>query len=169
MLGGRGPPARDLSAAFTLTERRLVSGKILERCDALDGAVDGMVQRTEECQSVFDLDADVPTCPGPRDGTCLSAQQKVAVGDIFAGAETTTGETIYSSFPFDTGHTVGDAAFWEFISPLILDPGAVGFVFVAPNRTDEPRRRCRYGATNVFVPQAAMTSSAVLTLLAGSG
>lgn len=130
--GGPFAGLPDLSAAFTLAERRLLSSKVLEQCDALDGVVDGMVQRMQDCQATFDLDTDVPTCPGPRDGTCLSAQQKVAIGNIFAGAETTAGESIYSSFPFDTGYTVGDAAFWEFISPLILDPGAVGFVFGTP-------------------------------------
>jgi pimeloyl-ACP methyl ester carboxylesterase len=130
--GGPFAGLPDLSAAFTLAERRLLSTKLLERCDALDGAVDGIVQRTEACQASFDVEEDVPTCPGPRDGSCLSAEQKVAIDNIFSGAETTAGEPIYSSFPFDTGYAGGDAAFWEFISPLILDPGAVGFVFGTP-------------------------------------
>jgi pimeloyl-ACP methyl ester carboxylesterase len=130
--GGPFAGLPDLSAAFTQPERQLLSNKVLERCDALDGVVDGMVHRTTDCQSIFDLDADVPTCPGPRDGSCLSAAQKVAIGNIFAGGETTAGEPIYSSFPFDTGYTAGDANFWEFVSPLILDPGAVGFVFGTP-------------------------------------
>lgn len=121
----------DLSAAFTPPERQLLSDKVLEQCDGLDGVVDGMVQRTVDCQAVFNLDAHVPTCTGPRDGTCLSAAQKVAIGNIFAGA-TTSGGPLYSSFPFDTGYAGQDAAFWEFIAPLILDPGAVGFIFSSP-------------------------------------
>lgn len=130
--GGPFAGLPDLSAAFTQAERQLLSAKVLEQCDALDGVADGMVQRTEDCQAVFNLETDVPTCSGPRDGTCLSAAQKVAIGNIFSGAETSGGDAIYSSFPFDAGHAAGDVAFWEFISPLLLDPGAVGFVFGTP-------------------------------------
>ena len=43
------------------------------------------------CQAAFDLDRDVPTCTGARDGTCLSAAQKTAIGKLFAGATTSTG------------------------------------------------------------------------------
>ena len=45
---------------------------VLAKCDALDGATDGLVQDTKACQAAFDLDRDVPTCTGARDGTCLS-------------------------------------------------------------------------------------------------
>jgi pimeloyl-ACP methyl ester carboxylesterase len=130
--GGPFAGLPDLSEAFTQVERQLLSSKVLDRCDALDGVVDGMVQDTQSCQTTFDLDTDVPTCPGARDGTCLSAQQKVIIGNIFAGAETSTGSPIYSSFPFDAGHAAGDAGFWEYIAPLLLDSGAVGFVFGTP-------------------------------------
>jgi feruloyl esterase len=122
----------DLSAAFTLAERALLSNKVLERCDALDGAVDGMVQNSVRCQRVFDLDDDVPTCPGARDGSCLTPEQKLAVGNIFAGARTSGGSPIYSRFPFDAGHIGFDVGFWEFIAPLILDSAAVGFIFGVP-------------------------------------
>ena len=36
---------------------------------------------------------------------------------------------MYSSFPYDAGHGSSGTPFWEFIAPLILDSGAVGFVF----------------------------------------
>lgn len=122
----------DLSGAFTLEERQLVSDSVLARCDALDGLVDGMVHHTRACQRAFDLDRDVPTCAGDRDGTCLSAEQKVAIGNIFAGPQDASGQPIYARFPFDSGHASGGTAFWEFIAPLILDAGAVGFVFKTP-------------------------------------
>lgn len=122
----------DISGGFTQAERQLLSSKVREKCDALDGLVDGMVQRAVACQAAFDLDRDLPTCLSSRDGTCLSAEQKLAIGNIFSGARTSSGVSIYSSFPFDTGHATGDVFFWEFISPLILDPGAVGFVFSTP-------------------------------------
>lgn len=130
--GGPFAGLPDLSAAYTRAERQLVSNKVLERCDALDGVTDGLVQKTEMCQAVFDLETDVPTCPGPRDGTCLSAAQKLAILNIFSGPQTSGGVPIYSSFPFDSGHASDGTVFWDFISPLILDAGAVGFVFGTP-------------------------------------
>jgi hypothetical protein len=130
--GGPFAGLPDLSAAYTLAERQMVSNKVLERCDALDGLTDGLIQRTVACQLVFDLDRDVPTCSGARDGTCLSAAQKVAIKNAFAGGQTSSGSPIYARFPFDSGHASGGTAFWDFIVPLILDSGAVGFVFGTP-------------------------------------
>jgi pimeloyl-ACP methyl ester carboxylesterase len=130
--GGPFAGLPDLSAAYTQAERQLVSNKVLERCDALDGLVDGLIQRTVACQFVFDLDRDLPTCPGARDGTCLTAAQKVAIKHAFAGGQTSSGSPLYARFPFDSGHASGSTAFWDFISPLVLDSGAVGFVFGTP-------------------------------------
>jgi hypothetical protein len=90
------------------------------------------VQRTLACQREFDLARDVPTCTGARDGTCLSAEQKLAIARVFSGGTTSTGLPIYARFPFDSGHAAAGTAFWDFVSPLILDSGAVGFVFDTP-------------------------------------
>lgn len=122
----------DLSGAFTTEERALLSRKVLERCDALDGLQDGIVNDVRACQRTFDLQRDVPTCAGARDGTCLSAAQKTAIGNIFAGARDSSGRPIYASFPYDAGHAASGTAFWEFVAPLILDAGAVAFVFGTP-------------------------------------
>lgn len=122
----------DLSTAFTVTERQLVANKVLERCDALDGLADGIVHDVKACQRAFDLARDVPTCEGPRNGTCLSAEQKVAIGNIFAGARDSRGRPIYAGFPYDTGIAAANFAFWEYTAPLALDSGAVGFVFGTP-------------------------------------
>ena len=46
-----------------------------------------MVQDTKACQAAFDLDRDVPTCTGARDGTCLSARAEDRDrASVFAGA-----------------------------------------------------------------------------------
>jgi hypothetical protein len=128
------PPG--LETAFTATERRLVADAILARCDALDGAVDGMVQDTGACQLRFNLRRDVPTCSGDRDGTCLSADQKNAISAIFRGATTSTGQHFYARFPYDPGVAGGGVPFWEFTAPLFLDSGAVGTIFQVPPSTD---------------------------------
>ena len=122
----------DLNTAFTPAERRVVAESILTRCDGLDGLADGMVQALDRCQAAFDVERDVPTCDGDRDGTCLTAAQQAVVAAIFAGARTSDGEEIYSSFPFDPGLVQGGWGFWEFFAAVALDPSAVGYVFGTP-------------------------------------
>ena len=122
----------DLSTAFTVAERTTVANAVLARCDALDGASDGLVQDVTACQAAFSLERDVPTCAGARDGSCLTAAQKTAIGQIFSGPTLSNGSRIYSSFPYDAGITAGQNAFWEFIAPLALDSGAVAQIFKVP-------------------------------------
>lgn len=121
-----------LGTAYTTAERTLVSKAVLAKCDALDGATDGLIQDTKACQTAFNIATDVPTCSGSRDGTCLSAAQKTAVANIFKGPNTSAGAAVYNSFPFDSGHGGAGVAFWEFTAPLVLDSGAVGLIFKTP-------------------------------------
>ncbi len=132
-----GDPATPagLETAFTAAERRTVANAVLARCDALDGARDGLVQHTETCQRVFQLGRDVPTCNGPRDGSCLTLAQKLAIGPIFSGATRADGSRFYAPFPFDAGIAGGGIPFWEFTAPLQLDSGAVGVIFKVPPST----------------------------------
>lgn len=122
----------DLASAFTPAERQTVADAILARCDGLDGLEDGIVGASERCQKVFSLERDVPTCEGERDGACLTAEQKAVVGGIHSGAQTSGGEEIYSSFPYDPGLTQGGTSFWEFFAPVFLDSSAVGYIFSTP-------------------------------------
>jgi poly(3-hydroxybutyrate) depolymerase len=119
----------DLGTGFTAAERALVSNAVLGKCDALDGATDGLVQDTGACQAAFDLNRDVPTCTATRDGTCLSTEQKGAIRTLFAGALTESGAKIYTSFPFDAGLATADWASWKFSSPSTRDSGAVGMIW----------------------------------------
>jgi feruloyl esterase len=123
----------DIGTGFTQVERALVSNAVLGKCDALDGAKDGLVQDTKACQAAFNLDRDVPTCgAGGRDGTCLSADQKQRIGQLFAGALDGKGNKFYSSFPFDAGLGTSGWAGWKFSNSLSLDSGAVAFIWEAP-------------------------------------
>ncbi|MBI5721110.1 MAG: tannase/feruloyl esterase family alpha/beta hydrolase [Burkholderiales bacterium] len=121
-----------LETAFTAAERQTVASAVLARCDAIDGAVDGLVQDTRACQHRFNLFRDVPTCTSARDGTCLSQAQKLAIAPIFRGATTSNGERFYAGFPYDSGIGAGGIPFWEFTAPLALDSGAVGVIFKVP-------------------------------------
>ncbi|MEO5793498.1 MAG: tannase/feruloyl esterase family alpha/beta hydrolase [Rhodoferax sp.] len=122
----------DLSTGFTTTERALVSNAVLAKCDALDGATDGMVQNTAACQAAFNLDRDVPTCSGARDGSCLSAAQKTVVAKLFSGATNSSGSKFYSNWPFDAGLATAGWASWKFTSPAQRDAGAVGLIWQVP-------------------------------------
>lgn len=122
----------DVASGFTAAERALVSNAVLARCDALDGASDGLVQDTGACQAAFSLNRDVATCTAARDGTCLSAPQKSAIATLFSGALTETGTKIYSSFPFDAGLATADWASWKFSAPSTRDAGAVGMIWQVP-------------------------------------
>lgn len=122
----------DLSSGFSTPERTLVSQAILNKCDALDGARDGLIQDTDACQAAFDLNRDVPTCSTGRDGSCLSADQKKGIAQLFAGALTGTGKKVYASFPYDAGLTPAGWSSWKFTSPTTRDAGAVGLIWQAP-------------------------------------
>jgi feruloyl esterase len=122
----------ELGSGFTQAERALVSNAVLGKCDALDGAADGLVQDTKACQAAFDLNRDVPTCSGARDGSCLSAAQKTGIAALFAGAKTETGATIYTSFPYDAGLAPAGWASWKFSAPIDRDSGAVGLIWQVP-------------------------------------
>lgn len=123
----------DLATAFTLAERKVVADAVLARCDALDGAADGIVNAGAACQRAFDLARDVPTCSGARDGSCLSAQQKQVLARVFDGARNKAGQRLYATFPFDAGIVGADWANWKFVSSVTnRDPVAVAYVFQTP-------------------------------------
>lgn len=129
--GNPATPA-GLETAFTAAERAVVGKAVLARCDALDGAADGLIQDSRTCQRVFDFQRDVPTCAGARDGSCLSQAQKNAIEPIFKGATTRDGTPFYAPFPYDSGIAGNGIAAWEFSAPLERDSGAVGAIFKVP-------------------------------------
>jgi hypothetical protein len=147
--------ADDLATAFTSAERSVVADAILRRCDRLDRLDDGMVQDIDRCQDVFHLGRDVPTCRHDRDGTCLTRQQKEVVGDIFAGARTSHGRKLYSSFPFDSGLVQPGWADWEFNASVARDPAAVGFIFSTPPQSPSILPNLRSFALNYDVDTQA--------------
>ena len=122
----------NISTAFTPAERATVGDAVLARCDALDGATDGLVQDVEACRGAFNFARDVPTCSGARDGSCLSLAQKTVLAPIFSGATTSDGQPFYASFPFDNGIRGGGVPFWEFTAPVALDSGGVGLIWGVP-------------------------------------
>ena len=144
----------DLGSAFTPQERQTVANAIANKCDALDGAKDGMVQATQACQAAFDIKTDVATCTNERNGTCLTNKQKEVIARVFDGAHTATGQRIYASFPFDPGLSGANWGTWKFVDALIRDPLAIGTIFSIPPTPLKPleenvtQRLAMYTATN---------------------
>jgi pimeloyl-ACP methyl ester carboxylesterase len=122
----------DVSTAFTTAERALMSSRIVQKCDALDGATDGMVLDVKACQSAFNVNVDVPTCLGARDGTCLTSAQKTALSRIYGGARNSAGAPLYATFPWDRGIFNGDWAHWKYVLNTSLGATAVPYIFVTP-------------------------------------
>jgi Tannase and feruloyl esterase len=122
----------DLNTGFTSAERAIVSTKILEKCDALDGVTDGIVADTLACQSRFDISRDVPTCSQSRDGTCLTTAQKEVLAQSYAGAKTTTGQRISHPFWFDPGLVSPNWVNWKFENSQTRASASIGSVFRTP-------------------------------------
>jgi len=130
-MGANGRP--DVWTSFLPADTALVSDKILAACDALDGVVDYTVSDPLACQSVFDIDQDVPTCSGVPDGTCLTYGQKSVLASVHAGAINSSGEALYTNFLWDVGIRAGGWRTWKFgNSTGNRDPLAVGFIFTTP-------------------------------------
>jgi feruloyl esterase len=130
--GGQGKPIPDLGSAFTPAERRTVGDAVQGRCDALDGVRDGMTLDTKACQAAFDLERDVATCSGPRDGRCLSTDQKRVLSRVQAGHRLANGQPLYASFPWDPSIASPDWSNWKFVNALTRGPLGVGRVFGTP-------------------------------------
>lgn len=109
LVGGKA----DISASFTQADMDAVANKVLERCDALDGASDGMVSDVAACKAAFTLANDVPTCSAANDGTCLSAAQKTALDRMMTGAKNAAGSALYSDWPYDPGLRAPDWRSWQ--------------------------------------------------------
>jgi pimeloyl-ACP methyl ester carboxylesterase len=132
------------AGAFTIKEMNLVGQRILAQCDALDGAIDGIVSDLAACQDAFELATDVPTCAGARDGSCLSAAQKTALQNVMNGPSNSSGEALYSTWPWDAGIAAsapGHSSWraWKLGNPalgglpfIVVDGVALPYIFTTP-------------------------------------
>ena len=144
----------DLASALTAAERQTVARAVLNRCDALDGLSDGLVQATQACQAVFSVARDVPACSGARDGNCLTPAQKDTLALVHAGGKATNGQPIYSAFPYDAGIAGNNWATWKFVNAVALDPLSVGTVFTAP-----PAAPVNFASANIDALLSAISAT----------
>ena len=132
----------DLKAAFPPADMKLVADRILEKCDALDGLADGMVQDLPACQKAFDIKA--LQCSAGKTPECLSAPQVSALTKVFSGPVNSKGEALYADWPWDAGVGASQIGFgswrsWKLQGPIaalpiigVLGGGSVAFIFSTP-------------------------------------
>jgi Tannase and feruloyl esterase len=130
----------DVKKSFSRADMALVSRKVLEVCDKLDGVEDGMVSDIRACQKVFRL-SDLQ-CQGKKTDQCLSETQVDALNRAFGGPKNSKGEQLYSDWPFDAGMSSANWRFWKVFSgvppwnrnPLIatMGAGSLAAIFTTP-------------------------------------
>ena len=87
-----------LSQSFSDADLKLIATGVLRKCDALDGASDGLIENYPACNySVAEL-----KCPAAKDVTCLSPQQVMAFDKVMAGPRNSAGVLLYPATPWES-------------------------------------------------------------------
>jgi tannase/feruloyl esterase len=130
----------DIRKAFAPDDMKLVAARVVDKCDALDGAADGMVGDLRQCQKMFRA-GDLKCAPG-QNSSCLSAEQVTALERLFAGPKNSAGQQLYSDWPFDGGVGARNWRLWKLEStvapwqnnPLIaiMGAGSLSYIFTTP-------------------------------------
>lgn len=156
-------PVTQRPAIWSALEQRdlgYVNRQVLARCDALDGASDGMVGDVQACQGAFSMDRDLARCaPGQAsDGSCLTGKQMTALAKIFAGPKDSRGRALYADWPFTAGIDTPGWRSWKTGTTngagkgaekygQTLARGAVSGAFVFSTPPADPRVLTGQGAT----------------------
>lgn len=92
-----------LSRSFTDADLKLIAAGVMRKCDALDGAADGLIENYPACRySVAELQ-----CTGEKNATCLSPAQVKAFDTYMGGPRNKAGKLLYPPVPWDS--IIGEA------------------------------------------------------------
>jgi hypothetical protein len=100
--------------ALSESDKKAFIAKLLDECDARDGAKDGMIFDATGCTF---RPRDMQ-CSGAKTEGCLSADQVAAIEKGFAGPKDSRGKQVYPGFFYDTGITAQGGGI-----PGLLSPG----------------------------------------------
>ena len=93
-----------VNKAFSDEDLGLVSRAVLDACDALDGATDGIVSNFVECNgAAVRPKLEALACKGAKRSSCLMPAQISGLERIMGGAKTSAGEAIYAEWAWDAG------------------------------------------------------------------
>jgi hypothetical protein len=106
----------DIRKSFSKEDARLLSAKILEVCDSLDGVQDGLTSNLVACRKAFDFKS-LQCAAGKTEG-CLPEVNVAALAAIFGGPKNSKGEALYSDWPADGGVGTGNWRMWKVESPI---------------------------------------------------
>jgi len=123
---GAGRPI--LAEAFSESDMALVSRAVLQRCDALDGLVDGIIHANP---SACSFDPAVLRCAGAKTNACLSAAQVDALAKDFAGPRNAGGQPLYASWPWDSGVSGRDWRNWRLGTSATAAPNSRNATLIA--------------------------------------
>jgi hypothetical protein len=106
----------DTRKSITREDAMLISSKITEACDALDGVKDGLTSNLRACQKTFSFDS--LRCTAGATDRCLPDAKVDALKESFAGPHNSKGEALYSDWPVDGGIGTGNWRTWKVESPI---------------------------------------------------
>ena len=106
----------DIRKSITREDAKLISSKIIEACDGLDGARDGLTANLKACQKTFSFDS--LRCATGSTEACLPSAKVDALKKVFAGPQNSKGEALYSDWPVDGGVGTGNWRAWKVESPV---------------------------------------------------
>jgi pimeloyl-ACP methyl ester carboxylesterase len=93
------PAVENARDPFSDAEQTLIMNGLMARCDALDGAADGLIFNRSAC----DFDPRQLSCSALGGGECLADAKADALARAIGGPLTAGGEPVYVSFPWDAG------------------------------------------------------------------
>ncbi len=113
----RIPPRAGMQAIdgplITPAKRNMIHDAIYQRCDALDGVVDGQLRNPLKCD--FDPAVHIPICSETSGPSCLTPTELAALQEIYAGKE-----PFVPGVPYGSENIPGGWSSW------ILPNGATG-------------------------------------------
>ena len=130
----------DLARTFSDADLALVAGAVASACDALDGALDGMVQNLAACSTSKVRPAlEARMCKTAKDASCLGRDQINTLIRSFGGPHDSKGTPLYAQWPWDIGIGAPGWRVWKIGAPggmdainVMLGSPALSALFVTP-------------------------------------
>ncbi|NML16390.1 tannase/feruloyl esterase family alpha/beta hydrolase [Azohydromonas caseinilytica] len=121
-------PGGVLAQALSDSDLKLVANAVLQRCDGLDGAVDGIVAANP---GACNFDPAVLQCSGAKTDSCLTAGQVGALKRDFGGPRNSAGHPLYASWPWDPGIAGADWRNWRLGTSATAEPNSRNVTLIA--------------------------------------